>query len=132
MNVSMVSDNTVNYFNIQAPGKDEVAMFNASINDNQYQGDLPVSGGYKIRVYLMRSTARRNEFANYRLEMIITGDAGASDEAHDESGRSFSSAVKPTAPTQARPTVTVNSVSTGKAISTGSGSEMNAMKFPTR
>jgi hypothetical protein len=32
---------------------------------------LPESGDYKVRVYLMRSAARRNEVANYRLEMII-------------------------------------------------------------
>jgi hypothetical protein len=72
MNVSMATDNTGNYFNILAPGENEVAMFNGSINENQYEGILPKSGDYKVRVYLMRSAARRNEVANYRLEMIIT------------------------------------------------------------
>jgi hypothetical protein len=37
----------------------------------QFEGVLPASGDYKLRVYLMRSAARRDEIANYRLEMII-------------------------------------------------------------
>jgi hypothetical protein len=77
MNVSMATKNTANYFNILAPGESEVAFFNGSLNQNQYEGTLPASGDYKIRVYLMRSAARRNEKASYRLEMIITGANGA-------------------------------------------------------
>jgi hypothetical protein len=72
MNVSMATDNSGNYFNILAPGENEVAMFNSSMGTNQYEGVLSESGDYKIRVYLMRSAARRNEVANYRLEMIVT------------------------------------------------------------
>ena len=83
MNVSMATDNTASYFNILAPGEDEVAMFNGSMAENQYEGILPESGDYKIRVYMMRSAARRNEVANFRLEMIITAgdDAAESEEA---------------------------------------------------
>lgn len=73
MNVSMATNNTANYFNILAPGENQVAMFNGSTAGNQYEGSLPESGDYKIRVYMMRSAARRNEVANFRLEMIITG-----------------------------------------------------------
>ncbi|MDR9401856.1 MAG: hypothetical protein RI580_00305 [Halothece sp. Uz-M2-17] len=72
MNVSMATDNTSNYFNILAPGENEAAIFIGSTQGNQYEGILPASGDYKIRVYLMRSAARRDEMANYRLEMIIT------------------------------------------------------------
>lgn len=72
MNVSMATDNGANYFNILAPGESEVAMFNGSTGQNQYEGTLPASGDYKVRVYLMRSAARRNEVAKYRLEMIIS------------------------------------------------------------
>lgn len=75
MNVSMATNNGANYFNILAPGENEVAMFNGSMAENQYEGVLPKSGAYKIRVYLMRSAARRNEVAKYRLEMIVTGTA---------------------------------------------------------
>jgi hypothetical protein len=71
MNVSMSTDNTANYFNILAPGKTDEAMFIGSTSGNQYEGTLPASGDYKVRVYLMRSAARRDEVAKYRLEMII-------------------------------------------------------------
>ena len=71
MNVSMATDNSANYFNILAPGKNDEAMFIGSTSGNQFEGKLPASGDYKIRVYLMRSAARRGEAANYRLEMII-------------------------------------------------------------
>lgn len=72
MKVSMATDNNANYFNIMAPGEKEVGFFNGSINQNQYEGILSADGEYKIRVYQMRSAARRNEVANYSLEIIIT------------------------------------------------------------
>jgi hypothetical protein len=75
MNVSMATDNTASYFNILAPGETEVAFFNGSMSENQFEGQLPATGDYRIRVYMMRSAARRNEVANYRLEMIVTGAA---------------------------------------------------------
>jgi hypothetical protein len=75
MNVSMATNNGANYFNILAPGENEVAMFIGSTSGNQFEGTLPESGDYKIRVYMMRSAARRGEVANYRLEMIVTGAA---------------------------------------------------------
>lgn len=71
MNVSMATDNRSNYFNILAPGKNDEAMFIGSTSGDQFEGALPASGDYKIRVYLMRNAARRDEVANYRLEMII-------------------------------------------------------------
>lgn len=72
MNASMATDNKASYFNILAPGESEVAMFNGSVGENQFEGVLPKAGDYKIRVYMMRSAARRDEVANYRLEMIVT------------------------------------------------------------
>ncbi|KLV10684.1 hypothetical protein ABT57_08500 [Photobacterium ganghwense] len=74
MNVSMATKHTATYFNIMAPGENEVAMFVGSTSGNQYEGKLPASGDYKIRVYMMRSAARRDEVADYRLEMIISGN----------------------------------------------------------
>lgn len=73
MNVSLATRHTATYFNILAPGENEVAMFIGSTNGRQYEGTLPESGDYKVRVYMMRSAARRNEVADYRLEMIIDG-----------------------------------------------------------
>jgi len=80
MNVSLATDNTASYFNILPPGSTGAAMFIGSTKGNQFEGTLPESGDYKIRVYMMRSAARRNEVANYRLEMIVTGaaESGAS------------------------------------------------------
>jgi hypothetical protein len=73
MNVSLATKHGATYFNILAPGENEVAMFIGSTSGNQYEGTLPASGDYKVRVYMMRSAARRNEVAHYRLEMIIDG-----------------------------------------------------------
>jgi hypothetical protein len=78
MNISMATKHGATYFNIIAPGEKEVAMFNGSLSQNQYEGTVPVSGDYKVRVYMMRSAARRGEVARYRLEIILTG-AGQSD-----------------------------------------------------
>jgi len=79
MNVSLATKHGATYFNILAPGENEVAMFNASVSQNQYEGALPASGDYKIRVYMMRSAARRNEAASYTLTVGITGSPKASD-----------------------------------------------------
>jgi hypothetical protein len=79
MNVSLATKHGATYFNILAPGENEVAMFNASVSQNQYEGALPASGDYKIRVYMMRSAARRNEVASYTLTVGITGAPRASD-----------------------------------------------------
>ncbi|WP_194016882.1 DNA breaking-rejoining protein [Synechocystis salina] len=73
-NISLATENGSTYFNILAPGENEVAMYVGSINGNQYEGKLPESGDYKIRVYMMRNAARRDEVAKYRLEMIVTND----------------------------------------------------------
>jgi hypothetical protein len=71
MNVSMATDNGANYFNIMEPGEEYVAIFNGSTAENQYEGTAAKSGDYRIRVYLMRSAARRGETANYTLEVIV-------------------------------------------------------------
>jgi hypothetical protein len=71
MNVSMATDNGSSYFNIIPPGKADEAIFVGSMSGNQFEGTLPASGDYKIRAYLMRNAARRDETAKYRLEMII-------------------------------------------------------------
>jgi len=75
MSVKMNTDNASSYFNILAPGESEVAMFIGSTSGNEYKGQLPKSGDYKIRVYLMRNAARRDEVAKYTLKMKVTGDA---------------------------------------------------------
>jgi len=98
MNVSMGTKNGANYFNILAPGENEVAMFVGSTSGNQFEGTLPKSGDYKIRVYMMRSAARRDEVANYQLEMIVTGaaqkSAAGAPAARSKSGQAASAGDK--------------------------------------
>ena len=77
-NVSLATRHTATYFNLLAPGQTEVAFFNGSVSQNQYEGKLPADGEYRIRVYMMRSAARRNEVADYRLEIAIAAAGQAS------------------------------------------------------
>ena len=71
MNISMATQHGSTYFNIMEPGEEYEAIYNASINGNQFEGVAAKSGDYTIRVYMMRSAARRGETAEYRLEMIV-------------------------------------------------------------
>ncbi len=73
MNVSMATQHGATYFNIMEPGEANVAIYNGSINGNQFEGTTAQSGDYRIRVYMMRSAARRGERADYRLEVIVSG-----------------------------------------------------------
>lgn len=72
MNVGLATRHGATYFNIYEPGGDAEAVFIGSTRGNQFEGPLQASGDYRIRVYMMRSAARRDEIADYRLEIIIT------------------------------------------------------------
>jgi hypothetical protein len=74
-NISLATQHGATYFNILAPGQTEVAFFNGSVSQNQFEGVLPDDGTYRVRVYMMRAAARRDETADYRLEVMITGSA---------------------------------------------------------
>lgn len=63
------------YFNVMPPGSSGEAIFIGSTSGNEFSADLAASGEYTIRVYLMRSAARRSESANYTLEVAVSGDA---------------------------------------------------------
>lgn len=73
MNISMASPNLAAYFNLLEPGETEVAVYNGSMSDslNMFEGVAAKSGDYRIRVYLYRNAARRNETAPYTLEAIV-------------------------------------------------------------
>lgn len=73
MKVSLRTSHGANYFNVLPPGSDDVAIFVGSTSGNEFSGTLPADGEYKIRVYLMRSAARRKEKATYTLTVGITG-----------------------------------------------------------
>jgi hypothetical protein len=74
--ISLGTRHGATYFNLMAPGQTEEAFFVGSTRGNQFEGTLPADGDYRIRVYMMRSAARRNETANYRLEIVISAAAG--------------------------------------------------------
>ena len=71
MNISMATRHGATYFNIMEPGEQYEAIYNGSIGGNQFESTAAKSGDYTIRVYMMRSAARRNETADFRLEMIV-------------------------------------------------------------
>jgi hypothetical protein len=71
MIVDFETSHTANYFNILAPGETDVAFFIGSLDGGRFEGELPANGDYTIRVYLMRSAARRAESADYRLKVSI-------------------------------------------------------------
>ncbi|MGD9603218.1 MAG: hypothetical protein AB7V59_15520 [Gammaproteobacteria bacterium] len=87
MTVTLDTRHGATYFNLLAPGESVVALFNASHGDNRYEGALPASGDYTVRVYMMRSAARRNEVAKYRLEVRIGGAAHAAAPAPSHDAR---------------------------------------------
>jgi len=79
MKVALKTSNGANYFNVLPPGSNDAAIFIGSSDGNDWAGVLPADGDYKVRVYLMRSAARRNEVADYTLTVSITGTPKASD-----------------------------------------------------
>lgn len=73
MSVMLATKHGANYFNVLPPGSNDEALFVGSSAGNEWTGVLPADGEYKVRVYLMRSAARRNEAANYTLKVGIAG-----------------------------------------------------------
>jgi hypothetical protein len=71
MTVELHTDNPQNYFNILPPGSNDEALFVGSSSGNRFEGTLPDSGDYRVRVYLMRAAARRDESAKYRVDIHI-------------------------------------------------------------
>jgi hypothetical protein len=78
MQVDLQSNNGANYFNVLPPGSDAAIAIGSTLG-NKWTGTLPVDGEYTVRVYLMRSAARRNEAAGYTLTVGITGSPKVSD-----------------------------------------------------
>lgn len=75
MTVTMASDNRAASFNILPAGSRE-AIFIGAVGGNTFTTRLARSGDTVISVGMARSAARRNEAANFRLSVRITGGAG--------------------------------------------------------
>lgn len=70
MSVDLQISNSSGYFNVMI-GDNPEAIHIGSINGNSWTGTLPETGDYRIRVYLMRNAARRDEVADYSLSVEI-------------------------------------------------------------
>lgn len=70
MTLTLHADNPQSYFNVLPPGSEE-AIFVGSSSGNRFDATLPESGDYRIRVYLMRAAARRDEQVHYTLNIRI-------------------------------------------------------------
>lgn len=84
LSIEMQTSNAASYFNILPPDSGDVAMFNGSLAGNRFSGVLPADGDYVIRVYLMRSAARRNELARFTLTLDVSGQALAATPAAED------------------------------------------------
>ena len=72
LTVELKGSNPQNYFNVMAAGTD-TALFIGSSSGNRFSGPLPSDGDVRVRVYLMRPAARRNEASTYSLKLGIGG-----------------------------------------------------------
>ena len=72
--VSLKRSNLSNYFNVLPPGSKDVAMY-ARQTGEDFKSVLPTDGDYTIRVYLVRTAARRYESSDYTLTINVTGKA---------------------------------------------------------
>ncbi|MDS4014230.1 MAG: hypothetical protein RKP46_07705 [Candidatus Accumulibacter sp.] len=86
MSVSFSPSNDAAYFNVLPPGSTGEAIFIGSTSGNEWTGTLSADGEYKLRTYLMRSAARRNESVSYTLTVAISGGGHASAPARAAHG----------------------------------------------
>ncbi len=70
LSVDLMTSNLANYFNI-VPASSNEAIFIGSTQGAVADVPLPESGAYVIRVYLMRSAARRDETAKFSLGVSL-------------------------------------------------------------
>jgi hypothetical protein len=77
LSVRLKPSNPANYFNVLSPGNADAAMYNGQTGE-PYSGLLPTDGDYRVRVYLMRNEARRNQASTFTLTVGVTGKPLAS------------------------------------------------------
>jgi hypothetical protein len=70
MTVTLKSSSTANYFNVLPPGSEAAIAIGETVGSS-WTGTLPADGDYRIRVFLVRAAARRNEAAKYTLTVSI-------------------------------------------------------------
>lgn len=75
LSVHLQTAHRATYFNVLPPDS-ESALFIGNLQGDRYAGTLPADGIYRIRVYMMRSAARRQERAAFRLTVQQRGGSG--------------------------------------------------------
>ena len=82
MRVKLTSTKGSAEMNVFAPGNDTAISLGAE-DPYDFTVVLPANGRYKVQVYQMRASARRNETANYTLAIRVDGGSTASTSSHD-------------------------------------------------
>lgn len=61
------------YFNVLPPSSNGEALFVGSTSGNNYEGVLPSSGTYTIRVYQMGAASDGGKTNNFKLDIGVSG-----------------------------------------------------------
>lgn len=75
LSLRLESSNHASSFILLPPGSSAEAMASGALLGNRYEGVLPADGVYTVRVFLMRSAARRHESSRFDLSLSLTGEA---------------------------------------------------------
>ncbi|MGQ0286467.1 hypothetical protein ACT2CV_04595 [Pasteurellaceae bacterium 22721_9_1] len=67
LKIDLTSHNRFIYFSLFEPNHAQAIFSN--MENEHFQGKAKYNGKYKIRVYLVRAAARRNESASYQLNI---------------------------------------------------------------
>ncbi|HEY0326745.1 MAG TPA: hypothetical protein VGC46_12330 [Allosphingosinicella sp.] len=70
MDLRLQSRSRFLYVLVRRPGSDE-NIHDGALQGNDGQVRLPATGDYRVRVFLFRNAARRNETGDYRLRISI-------------------------------------------------------------
>lgn len=81
------------YFNVLPPGSEE-AIFRGAEVGGHYQGVLPKSGTYTIRVYQMGAAADEGKEHGYSIEFGVVGKAKETKKESVEAGRGHEFAIR--------------------------------------
>jgi len=74
--------NLANSFILLPPGSSGQAIASGDLLGNRYDAVLPADGVYTVRVFLMRSAARRHESSRFDLSLSLTGEPAQHDPLH--------------------------------------------------
>jgi hypothetical protein len=77
MSIRFAPSSSAAYFNLLAPNGEALFVGQSQGNPGRFTARLGQSGDYAIRVYLVRSAARRGERASFRLTVSVAGAAPA-------------------------------------------------------